>query len=274
MIRLRPVNRPALYNRALAAFQLGDLAGAKADLTQLLTEPNPPLRAYFLRARVRAREGDREGARRDVEAGLQGKPSDERDWTARALARHTRDPRAALADYESALKLNPRYRTALQNKANVLSDGLGRTEEAIAALDTVLTYYPDDVPARAGRGVLNARLGRREAAHADARETLQRDAKPFTVYQLAGVYSLTSRKHPEDLPEAIRLLDSALTRGFGLDLLAKDPDLDPIRDKPDFRRLVEAARSRRPGGTPRATRPENVHPMIGSETATQEIGYS
>jgi tetratricopeptide (TPR) repeat protein len=269
-IRLSPENRLALYNRALVAFNLGDLSGAKADLTKLLTDSKPPLRAYFLRARIRAREGDREGARRDVEDGLRGEPRDERDWTARGLARHQHDPRGALADYESALKVNPRYRTALQNKANVLSDGLGRTDEAIAALDALLTHHPDDVPARAGRGVLLARAGRREAAHADARETLQRDKKPFTVYQIAGVYALTFRQNPNDLREAIRLLDSAFSRGCGLDLIAKDHDLDAIRDQPEFRRLVAVARSRTADGTSQADRQQDELSRIGAETAKKK----
>ena len=166
-----PRLRQAYYNRALAKYHLGDLAGAQADLTHLLSEPEAAAsRAISCGPRVRAKQGDREGARRDQEEGLRGEPRDERDLTARGLARQPRDPRAALADYESALKLNPRYLTALQNKANVLAEDLGRTEEAIAALDTLLGLYPDYVPARAGRGVLHARLGRREAAHADARE--------------------------------------------------------------------------------------------------------
>jgi len=256
VIGLRPELGPAYFNRALAKYHLGDLPGARADLTHLLRDPQPPLRAYFLRARVRAREGDGEGARRDQEDGLRAEPRDEGDWTARGLARQPRDPRAALADYENALKLNHRYLAALQNKANVLSEDLGRTEEAIAALDKVLTLYPGYVPARAGRGVLRARLGRREAAHADARETLRRDSKPFTVYQVAGIYALTSRQDQDDRREAFRLLGLALNQGFGLDLLDRDHDLDAIRDQPEFRRLVEAARARGHGGTPRTAKPQ------------------
>jgi eukaryotic-like serine/threonine-protein kinase len=251
VIRLRPELSQSYFNRALARYHLADLAGARADLTHLLSDPKPSTRAYLLRARVRARDGDREGARQDQEAAFLAEPRDERDLTARGLARQARDPRSALADYESALKLNPHYREALQNKANVLAEVFGRTEEAIAVLDGAVAFHPNYVSARAGRGVLHARLGHREAAHADARESLQRDSKPFTVYQVAGIYALTSRQAPDDVREAFRLLESALNLGFGLDLLEKDRDLDPIREKPEFRRLVEAARARRAGGNPR-----------------------
>ena len=249
VIRQRPELRNAYFNRALARYQLGDLPGARADLTHLLSTPSPPLRAHFLRARVREKEGDREGARRDREEGLRGKPLDEQDWTARGLARLPRDPRAALSDYEAALKLNPGYVSALQNKANVLSEYLGRPEEAIAALDQVLALHASYLPAIAGRGVLHARLGHREAAHADAREALRRDSKPFTTYQVAGIYALTSRQEPDDRGEAFRLLGSALERGTGLELLDRDPDLDAIRDQDEFRRMVETARARRDART-------------------------
>ena len=44
------------------------------------------------------------------------------------------------------------------------------------------------------------------------------------------------------IQEAFRLLALALNKGFGLEELAKDKDLDPIRDLPEFRDLVAAAR--------------------------------
>jgi hypothetical protein len=102
---------------------------------------------------------------------------------------------------------------------------------------------------------LLARLGRREAAHVDARRALPRDATPFNVYQVAGIYALTSRQNADDRREALRLLESALSQGFGLDLLDRDRDLDAIRDQPEFRRLVEAARDRRTRAAPVATTP-------------------
>src|SRR5262249_34717703 len=161
---LRPDLREAYFNRAVARSELGDKAGARADLTHLLEQGPPQLRVYFARARVRAQEGDHEGARQDREEGLRQEPRDEKDWTVRGLARLPRNPQAALADYDQALQLNPRYRAALQNKASVLAE-LGRTEEAVDVLDKLLALYPDVVLARAGRGVLLARLGRRAAAH-------------------------------------------------------------------------------------------------------------
>ena len=88
-------------------------------------------------------------------------------------------------------------------------------------------------------------MGKRDAALADARACLARDTRPGTLYQLAGVYALTSRAEPADKREALRLLAQALRGGFGLDLLDRDSDLDPVRDDPEFGRLVAAARALR-----------------------------
>jgi serine/threonine-protein kinase len=245
----------AYYNRALAKFFLGDHPGALADLTHLVEEGPSTLRVFFLRSKVRENMGDLEGARQDREEGLSREPESEIDWIARGVARRVRDPQGALADYDRALLLNPHSLSGLRNKANVLAERLGRVEEAIAALDKILALDPDDVPARASRGVLRARLGRRAAAHADARESLRRDSQPGVLYQVAGIYALTSREEPGDRREAFRLLSAALRRGAGLELLDKDSDLDPLRDQPEFHRLEEAARTLHRGGGPKPEKP-------------------
>ena len=85
-----------------------------------------------------------------------------------------------------------------------------------------------------------------------AEESLARDSQPATLYQVAGIYALTSQQCADDRLEALRLLSAALRKGYGLDLLARDPDLDPIRKDPEFTRIVTAAQTARsqavPGG--------------------------
>src|SRR5262249_38788879 len=160
---------PEFYvNRALALNALGRYAEAVADLTRALEKGAGETRLYFLRARVRDKAGDRAGAQRDREEGLRREPTDERSWVARGVARAEREPQAALADFEQALRLNPRSLGALQNIANVLGDEPDRVQDAVDALTKALDYAPDFVLARSGRGILLARQGRRDAALADA----------------------------------------------------------------------------------------------------------
>ncbi len=242
-LALEPNQHDAHFNRGLALQGLNRHRDAIADYTKALEQGAPYTRVYFVRARAREMVKDQEGARRDREEGMRLEPTDERSWVARGLARLSTEPARALADFEQALALNPRYRPALDNKAHVLAEVQGRTEEAIAVLDRIIELYPDHVPARSSRGVLFARLGKRDKALADAEESLTRVNDPATQYQVAGIYALTSRAQADDAKEAFRLLSAALRRGYGLDLLARDSDLDPIRERPEFRRLVEAARA-------------------------------
>jgi tetratricopeptide (TPR) repeat protein len=214
---------------------------AEQDLSEAL-RLNPALsRAYFVRAELRADLGDLPGAESDRALGLRLEPSDAPTWIDRGLARLATDPKGALADFVKALELSPRSHVAMQNQAHVLAEHLGRPQEALAVLNKLVALYPGFVYARIGRGVLFARMARREEAHADARDSLAMDNSPSTYYQAANIYSLTSRQNPDDKLQAFPLLSIALRGGFGLDLMDKDADFDPIRTHPDFLRLRKAA---------------------------------
>jgi tetratricopeptide (TPR) repeat protein len=243
-IRLRPDFLPTYADRAQTRAALGDHDGAIADLARAIEGGGQPTRLYFIRARIRQDAGDSEGALRDQQEGLMRRPNDELSWVARGLARLPQSPDSALADFDEALKLDPRCIPALEAKASVLSEQLGRTEDAIRVLDDAVRYHPDYPPVRSGRGVLLARLGRREPALADARASLRLDHQPEVTYQVGGIYALTSREHPADRAKAIRLVKTAFEQGFGLELVDQDPELGPIRSLPEFREIVEEARAR------------------------------
>jgi tetratricopeptide (TPR) repeat protein len=197
---------------------------------------------YFLRARSREALSDREGARRDRADGLRQTPADPESWVQRGLARVQSDPKRALADFDEALKLNPRYFKALQNKAAVLSDKLKRDDESLHVANQTVELFPDSVLALGGRGVLLARIGKRSAAHADAEAALLLDTQPPTLYQAACIYALTARKKPEDRLRAFQLLAGALKQGFGLQWIDEDSDLDSIRKDKEFQTIVDAAK--------------------------------
>jgi serine/threonine protein kinase/tetratricopeptide (TPR) repeat protein len=241
-IALKPNLAEAFRNRALARQGLKKYAEAVDDLTRALELGTSPTHVYFIRAEIRERAGDPEGAKQDRAEAVRCQPTDEMGWLSRGYARMAIDPSAALDDFDHALAINPRSLVALQNKAHILSK-LGKNAEAAQALDKAIDFYPDFVRARAGRGVLLARLGERDAALQDASDCLAQDNKPLTLYQLAGIYALTSQKHADDRRQAFRLLSLALQKGCGFDLLETDKDLDPIRDSAEFRKLVDAARA-------------------------------
>jgi serine/threonine protein kinase/Tfp pilus assembly protein PilF len=254
-LALSPNFWPAYMQRAVARATLGDIDGAMADLDRVADLPEAPAQVEFMRARLLANAGDRAGASRAKAAGLARRPIDADDWVVRGIARMDDAPAAAMADFEQALKLDPHNRAALRNQANLLAESLSKPEQAVAVLDRLIEFTPDSGTDLAGRGVVLARLGRREAAHRDAAAALQADSKPFTQYQVAGIYALTARTHPADALDAVRFLALAFRRGVGLDLVDRDSDLDAIRQRPEFRRIEEAARSLREVSNPSRGKP-------------------
>lgn len=247
-IELRPDVADAYFNRGLARKALGDLAGAESDFTSALKQGTELTRVYFVRADVRDALQDKEGADSDRREGLKREPVEESCWTARGFARLNSDPNGALHDFDKALDRNPRYLPALLNKSHVLADILNRPADAVIVLDKAIEFHPQQAQLWAGRAVYLARLGKRELAHRSAEEAMQLNGDPATRYQVAGVYALTSKGHPEDRPEAFRLLASALKKDYGFDYLDIDPELAPIRDLAEFKELVRAARAFKSAG--------------------------
>ncbi len=113
-------------------------------------------------------------------------------------------------------------------------------------LDQLLALDPDYVEARAGRGVYLARLGEKQRATQDADDCLRDDRGPFRLYQMAGLFAQLWKhdQQPETHEQALRLFTRALRAGFvDFRLIDKDdPDIAPLRDDPEFKRLVEHAR--------------------------------
>jgi tetratricopeptide (TPR) repeat protein len=244
VIALVPERAETYLDRALVRQRMADHSGALADLTTALKRGIPATRVYFIRSRVRRLAGDKAGADADFKEGLRRKPTDELSWIARAIARMNRDPKGGLADLEEALKINPRSLTALRNKAHILAEIQNKQPEARKVLEQHLQLAPEDARAMAGLAVVLARMEDRPLSHRYIEEALKRDTSGLVRYQQACVYALTSRKVPSDADTAMVQLTVAIKeRGFGADLLHRDPDLAPLQAREDFKKLVEAAQA-------------------------------
>lgn len=249
-LELDPARGEVYVLRAGLRDAAGDLPGAHDDLSAALAAGVSPVRVHFLRAAVRDRLKDKAGAAADRDAGLKLTPTDELSWVARGGVRKVRDAAGALADADEALKLNPTSAPALQLKAHLLAEYLNRPADALVAMNRAVSFHPDYVPARAGRAVLLARAGKRDDALRDAKEALLRDTRGPNLYQVACVYALTAATHPEDKPEALRLLATALRAGFGQQYIESDADLAALRGDPEFQRLLATTKGPRPAPRP------------------------
>jgi len=240
-LELKPGWDHALYNRAIARENAGDLDGAESDLTDLLNLAPERVETLHQRARVRRLRGDVGGAKKDLDTLISSTPTSVEGWLARAM--NQVDAKNSLADLDEALKRDPDHLATLQKKAETLSERLNRPADAIAVLSHEIEKHPAAVDAWAGRAVLRARLGNRDAALHDAHRALELDPRPIIVYQVANVFALTSVKCSDDRRQALKHLSEAVRRDPKLlELIATDPDFGPLKNDSDFRALIEAAR--------------------------------
>jgi tetratricopeptide (TPR) repeat protein len=239
-IRLDP--RPEAYlNRGLLRQHRNEPKKAIEDFDTALEKGAPAAWVCYYRSGARAQDHDPEGARRDRDECKGSRPTDPPSWVARALARRDdRDFDGALADLDEALALNRNFRPALRTKAEVLAERLGRNADAVGLLDRVLELSPGHLPALAGRGVLHARLGHREAALADARRALDLGARGLERYQVGCIFALLA-ENDDERNTAVKLLAEAVGQGFGAPYLATDPDLAGVRATEKFKSLQEIA---------------------------------
>ncbi len=243
VLALEPELRKARIERGLVYVASGRYADAEADFTKELESGSTETRLYFLRANARSLQNNATGAEKDRAEGMDREPSDELSWVTRGLEKAAAgDTTGAIVDYDRALKLHPHSYLALMNKANVYDEKLHRETDAIAVLNLIVAHHPYHATARAGRAVLSARQGDRKSALSDAEYCLGQNPNSEIRYQLAGVYALMAKTHPDDAKRAFELLRSALKDGYGYDLIRIDPDLATVRDRPEFRKLIEAAK--------------------------------
>ncbi|QDS97669.1 serine/threonine-protein kinase [Adhaeretor mobilis] len=241
VIDMKPTLACGYLNRALALRGLNRHADAVSDLTKALELGATQTRIYFLRSQLRARMGDHSGAKEDRELGLSATPSDELSWVARGVALLESDPKAALADFQRALQLNPLSVSALRNCVHVLADKLDRPDEAMASLDQLLLQNHRDPDALAGRAVLFARQGDREQAIADVQALLKLSKEPKALFQAACALSITSTTEEKDAYKALTLLSRAVTANPTWSYRAQtDPDLVNLRKTEEFKALIES----------------------------------
>jgi tetratricopeptide (TPR) repeat protein len=186
---------------------------------------------------VKTQLGDRTGAARDRQACLAKTPTDPLSWCARGELRLSSDPAGALADFESALALDPDLLNALRGKASVLSEQLNRPVDAIKVVDDIMKIRPDSIGDRAGRAVLLARVGKAEEAKQDIDICARRTESAIVQYQLASAALVAG-----DKPRGLQLLRAAFLKDPLLGSnMPFDADLKSVWNDGEFKNLITAA---------------------------------
>lgn len=184
-------------------------------------------------------------------------PTESLPWYDRAIrtltAAYERDRRVILT--KSALS------KCHAERARALDD-LGRHADAILAWDSAVELAaPDRVPVfRALRAVSRARAGQFTESLAELDEvTRSHPADPYHWYNFARAYALASggdaARKDEYARRAVEQLQKAVKTGYtDAAAMARDSDLDPIRDLDAFKKLLAELEEKsppKPGPAPR-----------------------
>lgn len=239
-IELNSEHAESYVNLALALMELREFEGARDAVGKSIALGFKEPQAYLLLSRIHSQLGDTDqadAAQANADACV---PERAESWIARGVSRASTDPEQAIRDFDSALRLNSNSLAALESKASVLSEILYRTQEAVAVLNEAVRLFPESGEMRAVRGVLYARLDQKVQAVEDAERALSLDQSPAAMYRVAGIYALLANGSDAYGQKATQFLATALISGYGADLLDLDPDLTPIRELPEFKRLRDA----------------------------------
>ncbi len=151
------------------------------------------------------------------------------------MTRIRTDPRGARDDLEHVLRLDPRHAGA--NYGMALLVRVDDPKRALGHLDTALDSDPNLVDAIQLRALVRARLG--DPAALDDVDRLLKIPTAGRYYNAACAVAVFAGKanEPRQLPHAMELLTRAVDLGFPAAEAANDPDLAPLRDRREFRRL-------------------------------------
>ena len=249
-LRCDPELLPAYVNRGLLRLEAGDAAPALADFQQALARGRDDAalhsgRGVALERLGRHREADAAFETAWVRSADSPPALRNRLRWVYGFAIAARLPDRALSAFEAVLEQEPQHPQALYGCA-MLFDQQGHSTKALAYYTKALEAAPDFTDARRFRAVLYARLRRFREAAEEIQKCLEREPNSgATRYAAACISALTSRLDARATPRALEFLHQAFDLGYGRDKAANDPDLDALREEPEFHRLVpgKAARS-------------------------------
>jgi tetratricopeptide (TPR) repeat protein/V8-like Glu-specific endopeptidase len=149
------------------------------------TAPKPD--DFLIKGNEKLNNKDFRGALADYSEAIKLDPNYVDAYNNRGLARsELGDKQGALADYNQALKINPNYAEAYGNRGNARSD-LGDKQGAIADFNQALKINSNLAEAYYNRGVTRSDLGDKQGAIADYTQALKINSNYAEAYYNRGV---------------------------------------------------------------------------------------
>jgi tetratricopeptide (TPR) repeat protein len=162
------------------------------------------------------------------------------DWAFRQRGityRALKDYKKSLDDINHAIELKPASYSYYFSRAETYRQ-MGKCDEAIKDFTEAIKDNEPDIGTFTHRAVAYLALGNQEAAQQDLRLALSLECKEVDDHYDRGTALLLS----ERIPEALAELDFAFTDLANRILAQTDDLLDPLRELPEFKALMEKER--------------------------------
>ncbi|GAX41804.1 tetratricopeptide TPR_2 repeat protein [Tolypothrix sp. NIES-4075] len=159
--------------------------GVRPPNTQVATAPKAD--DLYIQGGDKRRKGDFKGAIADYTEAIRLNPKYVSAYNDRGIARRSlRDNQGAIADYEQAIRLDPKYTLAYYNRGLVRSE-LGDNQRAIADYNQALEINPKYVYAYVSRGRARRNLGDQQGALADFDQAIRLNPRSALTYVNRGL---------------------------------------------------------------------------------------
>jgi tetratricopeptide (TPR) repeat protein len=254
---------------ALDCLEMHRAAEAKECLTDCARQRPRFVWTYLVRARAHELLRATAAAEADYETALGLHPNEDARYALHVnrgeMRLRQKRRAAAIADFEQAAALKPDRHDAhfklaqayrQRGWAYFFADAF---KPALADFETALRLDPDDAEARVGRGLARVNLGQPRLAAEDGDEALRRKpTTPEMMHNIACIFARAAERIAQDkgaenaqkaaryrmqAVDAVRktldLVPTAGRRAFWRDKVLPDTYLDPVRDSPAFRQLVD-----------------------------------
>lgn len=160
------MNENIYFLAGLEKCKQGAYQEAIASFTQALSQCPQHLESYFNRAMARQKLGEYHKALKDYDEAINLAPYNAEIYSERGVVKHLlKDNRGALEDLNKALSLEPNNPYRYSSRAYIrafIGDNLGAVEDYEKAIE----LDPEDAIALNNLGLLEDKLGKKEAAQA------------------------------------------------------------------------------------------------------------
>jgi tetratricopeptide (TPR) repeat protein/S1-C subfamily serine protease len=185
-IRLEPEDIILLNEKARLLSELGDKQGAIAIYNLILSKGKKAW-IYYNMGVAKSRLGDRKAAIAEYDIAIRINPQYANAYNNRGVAKSgLGDKKGAIADYDIAIRIDPQFAVTYTNRG-VAKSGLADKKGAIADYNIAIRINPQLAEAYTNRGVAKSNLGDKKGAIADYDIAIRINPQDAESYYNRGV---------------------------------------------------------------------------------------